>query len=85
MTKAPKAGTDILLDLLSIGTPVPVEKSSSPSDLLSSTHDKSSVATLDVLSSPSLSAQAASPAGATPMMDLLDGFAPNPPKQSKNF
>ncbi|KAK9277510.1 hypothetical protein L1049_007054 [Liquidambar formosana] len=76
---ASKTGTDVLLDLLSIGTPSPVQSSSSTADILSSIQDnKTSVATLERLSSPSShSAQASSPAGASPVMDLLDGFTPN--------
>jgi len=78
-----KAGTDVLLDLLSIGTPV--QSSSPTTDILSSSqNDKSPIATLDALSSPSsLSAQATSSARAAPMMDLLDGFGPSPPKPGK--
>ena len=76
--QAQKTGTDVLLDLLSIGTP-PAQSSSSTSDILSSIQDnKTSSGMLERLSSPSgLSAQASSPAGGSPMMDLLDGFSPN--------
>ncbi|KAH8485016.1 hypothetical protein H0E87_026694 [Populus deltoides] len=79
-----KAGTDVLLDLLSIGTPV--QSSSPTTDILSSNqNDKSPIATLDALSSPSsLSAQATSSARAAPMMDLLDGFGPSPLKPEDN-
>lgn len=74
---APKAGTDVLLDLLSIGSP-PVQNNSTPSDILSSSQDnKSSVAILDGLSpTPS--------GGAASMIDLLDGFVPNSPKPEDN-
>ncbi|KAH8485018.1 hypothetical protein H0E87_026696 [Populus deltoides] len=79
-----KAGTDVLLDLLSIGTPL--QSSSPTTDILSSNqNDKSPIATLDALSSPSsLSAQATSSARAAPMMDLLDGFGPSPLKPEDN-
>ncbi|KAL3819204.1 hypothetical protein ACJIZ3_005109 [Penstemon smallii] len=75
-----KSGTDVLLDLLSIGTP-PAHSSSSTLDMLSPSQDnKSSVDILNTLASPSTtpSAQASSPAGISPMMDLLDGFGPSP-------
>ncbi|KAG2702101.1 hypothetical protein I3760_06G075000 [Carya illinoinensis] len=76
--EAPRTGTDILLDLLSIETP-PAQSSSITDILSSSRGDKSPVASLGEISSlPSLSTRAIS-AGATSMMDLLDGFAPNPP------
>ncbi|KAG6708299.1 hypothetical protein I3842_06G074100 [Carya illinoinensis] len=75
--EAPRTGTDILLDLLSIETP-PAQSSSITDILSSSQGDKSPVASLGEISSlPSLSTRATS-AGATSMMDLLDGFAPNP-------
>ncbi|ESR51680.1 hypothetical protein CICLE_v10030683mg [Citrus x clementina] len=76
-SQAPKAGTDVLLDLLSIGSP-PVQNNSTPSDILSSSQDnKSSVAKLDGLSpTPS--------GGAASMIDLLDGFVPNSPKPEDN-
>ncbi|XP_073059288.1 AP-1 complex subunit gamma-2-like [Primulina eburnea] len=70
-----KSGTDVLLDLLSIGTP-PAQSSSPALDLLSSGQNgKSSVDLLDKLVSPS--AQTSSPLGSSSMMDLLDGFGPN--------
>ncbi|KAK4485779.1 hypothetical protein RD792_008426, partial [Penstemon davidsonii] len=75
-----KSGTDVLLDLLSIGTP-PAQSSSSTLDMLSPSQDnKSSVDILNTLASPSTtpSAQASSPAGISPMMDLLNGFGPSP-------
>ncbi|KAJ7953650.1 AP-1 complex subunit gamma [Quillaja saponaria] len=80
--QAPKSGTDVLLDLLSIGTPSVQSSSSTPitQDILSSSqNNKSPVAPLDELSSLSLSARGASNAGASPMMDLLDGFTSSPP------
>ncbi|KAI8022036.1 AP-1 complex subunit gamma-2 [Camellia lanceoleosa] len=80
-----KSGTDVLLDLLSIGTP-PAQSSPSTSDILSSSLDnKISVNTLQRLSSPSaLSGQASLPAVGSPVMDLLDGFAPNPAMHEDN-
>ncbi|KAG6654464.1 hypothetical protein CIPAW_05G147600 [Carya illinoinensis] len=75
--QAPRTGTDVLLDLLSIETP----PASPITDILSSSQVyKSPHASLEGLSSPSaLSTRAATPAGAAPMMDLLDGFVPNSP------
>ncbi|XP_073280007.1 AP-1 complex subunit gamma-2-like [Primulina huaijiensis] len=71
-----KSGTDVLLDLLSIGTP-PAQSSSPALDMLSSGQNgKSSVDLLDKLVSPST--QTSSPLGSSSMMDLLDGFRPNP-------
>ncbi|KAL6505551.1 hypothetical protein OROHE_022930 [Orobanche hederae] len=67
-----KSSTDVLMDLLSIGTPA--QSSSSMLDLLSSSRDnKSSVDVLSTLASSSPPAQASSP-----MMDLLDGFGTGP-------
>ncbi|KAF5443178.1 hypothetical protein F2P56_035760 [Juglans regia] len=82
--EAPRTGTDILLDLLSIETS-PTQSSSSITDILSSSQgDKSPVASLGEISSPpSLSTRATS-AGADPMMDLLGGFSPNPPMPEDN-
>ncbi|XP_008221773.1 PREDICTED: AP-1 complex subunit gamma-2-like isoform X1 [Prunus mume] len=78
---APKNGTDVLLDLLSIGSPT--QSSQSVSDMLSSSQDnKTPVSPLEGLSSPSSnSIQPTSSAGAAPAIDLLDGFSSNPPKQ----
>lgn len=83
--QASRTGTDVLLDLLSIETPH-AQSSSSASDILSATpSNKSPVPSLEGFSSPSsLSAQASTPAGAAPMMDLLDGFVPNPPVPENN-
>ncbi|CAI9278333.1 unnamed protein product [Lactuca saligna] len=74
-----KSGTDVLLDLLSSGSPPApaTQKSSSTSDLLSLTQlnnkpSPSPFSALDTLSSPIPTP------GASPMMDLLDGFGPNP-------
>ncbi|KAJ0038201.1 hypothetical protein Pint_23024 [Pistacia integerrima] len=86
-TQAPKAGTDVLLDLLSIGTPPSVQSNSPTLDILSTSQDnKTPIAALDGLSSmPSLPARA-SPGGSASMMDLLDGFGPtdSPPKPEDN-
>ncbi|XP_010551552.1 PREDICTED: AP-1 complex subunit gamma-1 isoform X2 [Tarenaya hassleriana] len=82
-TQAPKAGTDLLLDLLSIGSPPVAQNSSASPDLLSAAKDnnKSSAALLDVLSSPTPpSSTPAVPAG---MVDLLDGLSANPSKQEE--
>lgn len=85
ISQAPKAGTDFLLDLLSIGTTPPVQSSSSTPDILSSGQDShAAITTLDVLSSPLPSAQTNSSVGSSPMMDLLDGFAPSPSKREDN-
>ncbi|KAJ0817203.1 putative clathrin adaptor, alpha/beta/gamma-adaptin, appendage, Ig-like subdomain-containing protein [Helianthus annuus] len=79
-TEAQKSGTDVLLDLLSIG-PSPPQNSSSAPDLLSLSQDnKTSVSPLDSLS---LATVPAVQASSTAMMDLLDGFGPSPPPTSK--
>ncbi|XP_073050182.1 AP-1 complex subunit gamma-2-like isoform X1 [Primulina eburnea] len=73
-------GTDVLLDLLSIGTPPSESQSdSSPFDILQSGKDnKTSVTVLDNLASNSApSAKTFSPVGSSSMMDLLDGFGPS--------
>jgi hypothetical protein len=82
--QAPRAGTDVLLDLLSIETP-PAQSSSSTPDILSTNQvNKSPVSSLEGLSlSSSLSTRATTPVGAAPMMDLLDGFVPNSPIPGK--
>ncbi|KAL0372399.1 UNVERIFIED_CONTAM: AP-1 complex subunit gamma-2, partial [Sesamum calycinum] len=68
-----KSGTDVLLDLLSIGTP-PAQSSTSTLDILSSGQDnKNSVDVLGKLPTSPL-AQASSPVGSSPVMDLLGGF-----------
>ncbi|KAG8498493.1 hypothetical protein CXB51_004894 [Gossypium anomalum] len=84
--KPPKASTDVLLDLLSIGTSLPVQTGSSASDILSSSQDdKAPFANFNGLASlSSLSANATSPANAAPMMDLLDGHGPGPQKPEEN-
>ncbi|KAK0572991.1 hypothetical protein LWI29_001487 [Acer saccharum] len=83
--QAPKAGTDVLLDLLSIGSS-PVQSNPSTPDILSSSQDnKMPIATLDGLSSPpSVPVHSTSAGGAASMMDLLDGFVSNSPKPEDN-
>ncbi|XP_059648987.1 AP-1 complex subunit gamma-2-like isoform X2 [Cornus florida] len=83
-SQAQKSGTDVLLDLLSIGMP-PAQNSLSTPDILSSSQDnKTAAGALERLSSPASSAQTPSPAGGSSMMDLLDGFSPDPPKPGDN-
>ncbi|MED6143649.1 hypothetical protein PIB30_007952 [Stylosanthes scabra] len=83
-----KSGTDALLDLLSVGSPSapsgsPAQSNSSAIDILSaSTSKKASVSTLDDLSSLSISSRTTSNTGASPMTDLLDGFASTPPSEN---
>ncbi|KAI3729034.1 hypothetical protein L6452_17680 [Arctium lappa] len=84
-TQAQKSGTDVLLDLLSIGSPSPQNGSSAP-DLLSISKDnRTSVSALDSLSSAlGPSVQTSFTAGDAPMMDLLAGFGPNLPAPKDN-
>lgn len=82
--KPPKASTDVLLDLLSIGTALPVQTGSSASDILSSSQDdKAPFANFNGLASLSSLSANATPANAAPMMDLLDGLGPGPQKPGK--
>lgn len=76
--QATKTGTDILLDLLSVGAPT-AQSSSSMLDMLSSDQDnKRSEGLLDNSLSPSASsAQSSSTVVSSSMMDLLDGFGPS--------
>ncbi|KAL4318328.1 hypothetical protein GQ457_18G021770 [Hibiscus cannabinus] len=85
-SQPPKGGTDVLLDLLSIGTSPPAQSSSSASDILSSIQDNTaSLANLNGLTSLSpLSANGNSPVSPAPVMDLLDGFGPSPQKNEEN-
>lgn len=87
MNQVPKASTDALLDLLSIGTPPPTESSLSLSDILSSGQDnKMPAAKLERMSSlSSIAVPSSSPAGPSPMVDLLDGLAPNLPVPGKHL
>ncbi|XP_038996044.1 AP-1 complex subunit gamma-2-like [Hibiscus syriacus] len=80
----PKAGTDVLLDLLSIGTLVPAETSPSALDISSSGQDnKAPLANSNGLASlPLLIAD--SPASSAGMMDLLDAFDPITQKLEEN-
>ncbi|KAL8532638.1 hypothetical protein ACS0TY_009011 [Phlomoides rotata] len=74
--QAQKSGTDMLLDLLSVGTP-PAQNSSSALDILSpSQANQNSVDMLGNLATPSPAAQISSPI--SPMLDLLDSFGPSP-------
>ncbi|CAN0924042.1 AP-1 complex subunit gamma-2 [Linum grandiflorum] len=83
-SQVPKAGTDVLLDLLSIGSTTAQENNLSTLDIISSAEDnKPAVASLDVLAASPL-AHAASSSTASNMMDLLDGFGPSPPKPASN-
>ncbi|KAF4355485.1 hypothetical protein F8388_015239 [Cannabis sativa] len=76
-------GTDVLLDLLSIGTP-PAQNISSTPDIFSSVQDnKAPLAPLDLLLSPSHSTQATPPRDAS-VIDLLDGFGAKPPVVPEN-
>lgn len=77
--KPPSNGNDILLELLSIGTPTAQNKAST-SDLLSTSQNNTpSAAPLQRLTSPSspFSMQVSSPPANAPVLDLLDGFSPN--------
>ncbi|XP_030499077.2 AP-1 complex subunit gamma-2 [Cannabis sativa] len=76
-------GTDVLLDLLSIGTP-PAQNISSTPDIFSSVQDnKTPLAPLDLLLSPSHSTQATPPRDAS-VIDLLDDFGAKPPVVPEN-
>ncbi|KAK7309502.1 hypothetical protein RJT34_06282 [Clitoria ternatea] len=77
-----KKGTDVLLDLLSIGSPADQGNSSAVDILSSNSSNKAPDSSLDDLSSISLSSRTTS--NAAPMMDLLDGFAPSPPQTENN-
>lgn len=72
-----QAGADILLDLLSIGTPAHVQNGSRNGDLLSMQDNNAPIASMDTISS-------TSPTAPSSMMDLLDGFGPTPPKSGKD-
>ncbi|KAL8269075.1 hypothetical protein R6Q59_002873 [Mikania micrantha] len=75
-TQPQKNGTDVLLDLLSTGSP-PAQNGSSTADILSISQDnniKSSVIALNSLSSPMVTSAQSTPASS--IMDLLDGFGP---------
>ncbi|OIV93085.1 hypothetical protein TanjilG_20747 [Lupinus angustifolius] len=73
-----KNGTDVLLDLLSMGSPSAPSTSSTVDILSSNASNGAPVSPLNDLSSLSLSSRATSNAGAAPIMDLLDGFPPSP-------
>ncbi|KAG7655350.1 Armadillo-type fold [Arabidopsis suecica] len=82
-TQAPKAGTDLLLDILSIGTPSPAQNSTSSIGLLSiaDVNNNPSIA-LYTLSSPAPPQVATT--SSTGMFDLLDGLSPSPSKEATN-
>ncbi|XP_004509843.1 AP-1 complex subunit gamma-2-like [Cicer arietinum] len=90
-THTSKNGTDVLLDLLSIGSPSspiespPAQNNSSTIDILSpSTSKREPLSSLDDLSSVSLSSRASTNAGAASMTDFLDGFASGSPASENN-
>ncbi|XP_042494397.1 AP-1 complex subunit gamma-2-like isoform X2 [Macadamia integrifolia] len=74
----PPSGTGVLLDLLSIGTPVQTNPST-PNISSPSQDNQTPIPPLERLSSLSspLSTQVYSPAGASPIVDLLDGLSPS--------
>ncbi|PON98906.1 Adaptor protein complex AP-1, gamma subunit [Trema orientale] len=77
-------GTDVLLDLLSIGTP-PLQSVPSAPDILSSVqNNKIPLAPLDGLLSPTPHSAQATPARDAPVIDFLDGFVTNPPVTENN-
>uniref|UniRef100_A0A1J3K3X0 AP-1 complex subunit gamma n=1 Tax=Noccaea caerulescens TaxID=107243 RepID=A0A1J3K3X0_NOCCA len=76
-TEPSKAGADILLDLLSIGSPAPLQNGSTNGDLLSVQDNNAPIASIDTFSS-------TSPTAPSSMMDLLDGFGPTPPPKSED-
>ncbi|KAL8142389.1 hypothetical protein V2J09_015421 [Rumex salicifolius] len=79
-----KAGTDVLLDLLSIGN-TPVTNSTPTSDILSLTHEnKSSSLPLENVASLSSVFTQMSSNQAAPMLDLLGGLALSPPPPEIN-
>ncbi|CAL0314052.1 unnamed protein product [Lupinus luteus] len=73
-----KNGTDVLLDLLSMGSPSAPSSSSTVDILSSNASNGAPVSPLNDLSSLSLSSRATSNVGGAPMMDLLDDFSPSP-------
>ncbi|KAG7598121.1 Armadillo-type fold [Arabidopsis suecica] len=82
-TLAPKTGTDLLMDILSIGTPSPAQNSTSSVDLLSTADVNSNPSiALDTLSSPAPPHVATT--SSTNMFDLLDGLSPSPSKEATN-
>ncbi|XP_014523624.1 AP-1 complex subunit gamma-2 isoform X3 [Vigna radiata var. radiata] len=76
--------SDVLLDLLSIGSPsapneLPAQSNSSTIDILSSKPSKKApLSPLDDLASLSPSSRTTLNAGASPLVDSLDGFVPSP-------
>ncbi|KOM28269.1 hypothetical protein LR48_Vigan511s009200 [Vigna angularis] len=82
-------GTDVLLDLLSIGSPsapneLPAQGNSSTIDILSPKPSKKApLSPLDDLASLSPSRTTLN-AGASPLVESLDGFVPSPPTEESN-
>ncbi|XP_076928162.1 AP-1 complex subunit gamma-2-like isoform X2 [Bidens hawaiensis] len=80
-TQPQKSGTDVLLDLLSTG-PSPAQNGSSTTDILSlgpdnnNSNSKTSLNALDSLSLSTVTQAQSVPASS--VIDLLDGFGPNP-------
>ncbi|WVZ22886.1 hypothetical protein V8G54_001430 [Vigna mungo] len=83
-------GTDVLLDLLSIGSPstpneLPAQSNSSTIDILSPKPSKKApLSPLDDLASLSPSSRTTLNAGASPLVDSFDGFVPSPPIEGKH-
>ncbi|CAL0331505.1 unnamed protein product [Lupinus luteus] len=76
------SAADVLLDLLSIGSPSAPSTSSTVDILSSNASNKAPVSPLNDLSPLSLSSGAPSNVGAAPMLDVLDGFSPGPPTEN---
>ncbi|CAE5958383.1 unnamed protein product [Arabidopsis arenosa] len=82
-TLAPRTGTDLLMDILSIGTPSPAQNSTSSVDLLSTADVNSNPSiALDTLSSPAPPHVATTSSNG--MFDLLHGLSPSPSKEATN-
>ncbi|KAI7728835.1 hypothetical protein M8C21_023814 [Ambrosia artemisiifolia] len=83
-TQPQKSGADVLLDLLSTGSSL-AQNGSSTADILLISQDnknKTSVNALDSLSSPMANSAQSLPASS--IMDLLDGFGPSPTVPNDN-
>lgn len=81
-TLAPRTGTDLLMDILSIGTPSPAQNSTSSVDLLSTADVNSNPSiALDTLSSPAPPHVATTSSNG--MFDLLHGLSPSPSKEGR--
>ncbi|KAL2903197.1 AP-1 complex subunit gamma-2 [Bienertia sinuspersici] len=80
-----KAGTDALMDLLSIGSPLDTNSSSTPDMLSLSLESKTSGGALESLSSAlTMPAQVSSSSVAAPTVDLLDGLSSSQPTLENN-